>query len=704
MRFLDPLLLTGLAAAALPLLIHLINRRRARRHRFAAMELVLRSNKRTARRFRLKQLLLLVVRTLAIAAVPFAMARPFAVTETGTAVVPAGTPTSVVLVVDDSMSMRWSDGGDSLLRRAVEEAQAVVAGLSEQDNAALVLAGAPPRALVAELTYDRRALQEALAAIRPTWRRTDLAGAVTQAAGLLEASPLAAQRILLLSDLQAAGFEPTRLPEPGSPEVVVVDLAPEGGGTNRAITDVKAERAAESGPDVWRFDVTVRASGADAGGEVPLSLMLNGASAARGFVGVEAGKPAHKVFRATLPEGGVDNGRVVLEGDGLPADDERAFSVRVRPRLRVLVVNGDPRSVRYEDEVFYLEKALLPSAGGRSGLRPRIVLPAALAEVDLAAWDVVILANVGEAPEGVAARLVDWVGRGGGLLLTAGDQMAPDRVGWLDPLLPARIREIRVLTPESGREPARLAPVSGSTSLVDVFAGPGGEGLRAATFSRHLLLEPNLEPDRRTLLELSDGAPALVERRLGRGRVLLLTTSADLDWSGLAASTGFLPLLQELCFHAAGAPTRKRPPVVEVGGAALLPVPEGAQGARVEAPDGRVRTLGAPEVAGRAEVALPDTSEPGLYHVEFSGRDGQLLGERDIVLAPPSEESDLTPLPAEVRTALAGGAADLRDQAQASPERRSNLWPWALLLLILLLLSEASLLVRRRRALPPLQL
>lgn len=696
MRFLDPLLLAGLAAAALPILIHLINRRRARQHRFAALELVLRSHRRTASRYRLRQILLLVVRTLALVAIPFALARPYLLTATGATVLPDGRPTSLVLVVDDSMSMRWSDGGETLLERAVDEARTVLAGMSDGDEAALVLAGSPPRAPVADRTSDREALGRALDAIAPTWRRTDLAGAISMAAGLLEGSPHEARRVVLISDLQAAGFEPAGLPGEGGPEVVVVDVAPEGGGANRAVVGIVAEPAPEADPGAWRFDAMVRASGSGEAVEVPISLELDGSVAARGFVRASPGEVVHKVFRVALPEGGVRRGRIALEADGLPGDDGRDFSVRSRPSLRVLLVNGDPRGVPYEDEVLYLEKALRPSAGGGSRLRPQVVLPAALADTDLATYDVVILANVGEVPDGVSGKLLDRIDRGGGLVVTAGDRMTPDRLGWAAPLLPAVVREVWASGPESGREPLRVETAAGTLALQELFAGAGGEGLRSAAVRRHLLLEPSLEPDRRVLLALSDGSPLLSERRVGRGRVLLLTTSADLDWSDLAASTAFLPLVQELCYHAAGAGVRARLPEAESGGAATVGIPDGARSAEVTDPDGRRRVVGPARVEGSAELTLEDASQPGLYTVAFSDAAGALVGERDLVVVPPAEESDLTPLPEEIGAALAGGAADVRDGAGASPERRTNLWPWALLILVLLLLSEASLLVRRR--------
>ena len=386
----------------------------------------------------------------------------------------------------------------------------------------------------------------------------------------------------------------------------------------------------------------------------------------------------------------------------LEADDVRAFSLRVRPSLQVLLVNGDPRTIPYNDEVFYLEKALLPGAGASSRLRPRVVQTFALATLDLSHVDVVILANVGEAPAGVAATLDAFVRRGGGLIVAAGDRMAGPRARWVDRLLPAPVRGIRKLGRDTGAPPVRLGPPPAGLPMFELFRGPAGEGLRAATFDRYLLVAPTREDDRTTLLSFGDGAPALMERRMGEGRVLLLTTTVDRDWSDLAVSTGFLPLMQEACHHVARSTARSNARSAMVGGPVTAPIPEGARSAEWRDPSGAVTPVPDEAFEGADRVSLSVAERPGVYSVTFRDRRSHQLRVEDVVVGSPPEESDLTPLSPELFAALSGPPSPEGDAEGAAPppERRADLWPWSLLALMFLLLAETALVVRRRRA-PP---
>lgn len=721
MSFLDPLFLAGLGVAAVPVVIHLINRRKARLHRFAALEFVLRSQKRTARKWKIKQFLLLLVRTLAILAIPLALARPYLSLAGGTvASLPGGVPASVVFVVDDSMSMAWDEGSGSLIEQALGEVRQAVGNLGEGDNAAIILAGSPARAVVPELTFDRAALLAALDEVTAAHRSTALAGALGLAWGLLETSALEARRVVVLTDAQAAGFDLAKLPWPagGGPQVIIRDLTRGELRANRAVVGVQAAPAPEAGPFAWRFQVSVAAAGMTEGGragddaaevaavETQVSLEVDGRVVAQGFVSPSPGDVEIKTFTAPIGGDGVRRGRVLLGpagggGDGLRLDDERAFSLRVRPSLQVLVVNGDPRTIPYSDEVFYLEKALLPGAGAGSRLRPRVVQTSALASMDLAGVDVVFLANVGEAPPGAASTLESWVRRGGGLIVSAGDRMAGPGGRWMDGLLPAPVRGVRRLGRDTGAPPVRLGPPPAGLPMFDLFRGTAGEGLRAATFDRYLLVSPGPDDQRTTLLSFGDGAPALLERQLGEGRVLLLTSTVDRDWSDLAVSTGFLPLMQEACHHVARSAIRSSSKVAVYGATVHVPPPSTARDADWQGPpEGRRVAVAAEALQALDGVALPAGAAPGVHTITFRDRVGRVVSQEDVVVVAPGEESDLTPLAADVVAALSGAAPLAKGGPLAGtppPDRRADLWPWSLLLLIFLLLAETSLLVRRRR-------
>ena len=215
-------------------------------------------------------------------------------------------------------------------------------------------------------------------------------------------------------------------------------------------------------------------------------------------------------------------------------------------------------------------------------------------------------------------------------------------------------------------------------------------------------MAPTRDDDRTTLLSFGDGAPALMQRRLGEGRVLLLTTTVDRDWSDLAVSTGFLPLMQEACHHVARSTARSNARSVLVGGPVTAPIPEGARSAEWRDPAGGVTPVPASALEGADRVSLSVAERPGVYSVTFRDRRSHELRVEDVVAGSPTEESDLTPASPEVFAALSGppAPADDGEAAAPPPERRADLWPWSLLALMFLLLAETALVVRRRRE-PP---
>jgi len=698
-RFLDPLLLLGLLAVGIPLVIHLLDRRNPPRVPFAAVEFILRSQRKRAHRFRIRQLLLLLARMLLLAGLAFAFARPQWLTE-APSLAAAGPPTATVVVLDDSLSLQLRvDGEEPLFERARELAAEVFAGQRPEDSGGIVRASTPLGPPLVASSFDRRALSEALAEVQVGYGGTDLAGAIAQAAALLSASPLPRKRIVVVSDLQAAGFDPARLPTLGAEaevELVLVPVVPPEAPGNRAVTAVELTPASEQGPLAFRIVATVAGFGTLASGEVELQLEVDGQSVNAGVVRLEGGRGSKEfVHRFATP--GLHHGLVRLPPDALAADDRRHFALEVQRQIRVLLVNGDPRSTAQQDELFYLERALQPGAEQLSRLAPTVLSVPLLAGAPLDEYDVVVLANVsGLGADGVA-ELERFVRRGGGLLVAAGDNVETARYNAeLLPLLPRALRGVQRLTPAGGSEAQGLGTLRGGSPVVAPLLGAAGEGLRAARFWSWLLLEPGAsEGELLVHLALSSGAPILVERPLGRGRVALLTTTLDRDWTDLAIRTGYLPLVQELLLRLADAQQSGIQQPVLVAAPFTVPRPGWVQQVTLQPPGRRPRTLDAAELPERRELEVTDGDRPGIYRVLLTGGpDGPVQAKDQAVVTDPAESDPRLLSEAEL-TALARAPGTEAGARPASSLRPIDLWPWALLLLLALLLGEALLLLRR---------
>ena len=707
MHFLAPALLLGLAAAALPWIIHRIGRRRARPVRFAAMELILRAEREVSARRRLRDVALLVARTGLAAALPLAFARPFTEVRSDLPAVTTHSQ-SAVIVLDDSASMRRSLRRDQTpFEVARARARDIVEHLSADSEVALVLASegsAPP---VAELSSDRPRVTAALAGVTASARRADFAAALRRATQILGSSTRADRLIYVATDLQATGWEdvsPALLA--AGPQIVVLDASGGEPWSNRAVVGLGAEPAPEEGAQGIAVVAEIANYAAEPARNLGITLRLDGAEVARGFVDVPAGGRARKRFVHSV-SGSARQAEVVIDQDGFPLDDRRACRVEASRGLRVLLVDGDPRTVRTEDEVFFLEAAL--RAGG-SSFSVTTVSPDDLANRDLAAYGAVFLANVARPNAATAAALTRYVEAGGGLFISVGDRVDADT--WnqtMTKLLPQPLGLKRSAAALPGAHPEgetvdlrpaeRLAPIDRRHPLLAAFPARG-EGLASARFFQFLLLAPVAEaPGRRIVLRYENGAPALVDAEVGRGRVLLLTTSVDREWTDLPIRPGFLPLVQEAARYLAAVPTGDATATITVGGKRELLL--GPEDRRIEVvkPNGESRWL-SPAARGadtraRHTVVFDDTDEPGLYRVRAARADGTVDERPDAAFAVTldASESDPTRLPEAKRP----DRANARATGGPPPVRRLELWHALGAAVIGLVLLESLLTVRFRR-------
>ena len=202
--FLNPLFLYGLAAAGAPVLIHLINRRRAKPLRFPAVRFVLRANQRIARRYKLRQLLLLALRTLAILVFASVLARPV-LTEEGTLLTGGGPPVALVVIFDTSMSLGYSGATGLRMDSARALLDSYLEQLRSEDSVALLATNADQPA-APQLSSEVSRVRGAAARLQPTFGRADFRAAIANAYQLLSTSAATRKQILILTDRQEAGW------------------------------------------------------------------------------------------------------------------------------------------------------------------------------------------------------------------------------------------------------------------------------------------------------------------------------------------------------------------------------------------------------------------------------------------------------------------------------------------------------------------
>ncbi|MCC7384704.1 MAG: VWA domain-containing protein [Deltaproteobacteria bacterium] len=733
MSFLQPLMLLGLLGALVPIIIHLIQRRRPRRQPFAAIEFVLKSVERVERRWRLRRFLLLAARVAVISALALAAARPLIGEHSATTAAARG-PEQVAIVIDTTLSMRARFGTDqSAFDRARALARDRIRRLGPEDRAILVAADSEPRLLVPKPTASPSELALALDRLKPGWGHGELSDAITVAArGLASANAGSANadsagetgspetapaprgaRIVVLSDLAGHGIRSAAdLQASGGGETAALELIDVAASVrpdarrNRGLTEIEVVNAPGQAPRTVDARVKIRAFGLEGDrdrGPAASDISLRGEDGSElyaGSVDIPAVGTIDKTLTHAFPEPGFIPVSVALEPDALAEDDVRYAIADVRHSVRALIVDGEPSGLPKEDEIFYLEAAL--AAGARDQPTPRVITADDLGHEDLSGvYEVVILAGVSAFTPSDGPRLVAFVEGGGGLLISGTHSLDVDLYNAeLGRVLPRKLRGLKSLGDAAGGGiPVGFAEPKLDHPVMSIFGADALPGLLSANTRAYLLLEPERQKEAVVLLNYEDGQPALIEGEAGRGRVAILTTSIDRDLTDLPIRPAFLPLMRRLLLHLGGALASPAPRQVLVGEPRTISVPSGVTQLEVLGPDGKTTRLER-ELVGQHEIRFDDTRVPGRYAV----RSAQSVGgdPEDFVVNVDPRESDLRPLRTDEAMAVLTGAQrpaeEGRDLAAiasshfANPERVAAVLLAAMLLAFLL----ESLLIARR--------
>lgn len=603
LTFLNPAMLLGLVAAAVPVIIHLMSRRRARRVEFSDLRFLQLAEAQQARRRGIQRWLLLLLRVLIIACLALAAARPH------WGGLPGGGGRAVLFVLDASASMQAQEpDGRTRFTAAVELAGGMLRTLPADASVHALLAGATPVPLFATWLPAGPGAEAALAAAAVTDGASDLAQALRTAARLVREAPVRPVEVVLLSDLQAAPHpeleDAARELAAAGARVLLRSLGDDvpGGGVLDILLPGRALRPGETA----EIQALVRPERADQ----TFWLELSGRRVAE----VSAPAPAEPggvvtlTFPLAVPGPGLHTGWIGKDPDRLPVDDTRPFFLEVPARLEALLVHGADRDALGRGGWRYLARALAPGGDERGLVRLRTAPIDDLVASDLVGLDLLVLVDAGRPGSRLGGALQDWLSAGGGLLVIAGDPtQAEDLSESILPLLelPRRL-EWRV-RPADQAERARVVDPSHPV-LADLDA-EALASLSAARWHRYFALD---EGEARVILTGESGAPLLLEGELGQGRWALLPFHLRRDATDLMLNPLFLPLVQRLAARLAAGDEHATSQ--DAGTAPVLSL----------SPD-RLR-LRPGETATRLEVLLPPDRRPQPAVLTWQGAQPVLSG------------------------------------------------------------------------------
>src|SRR3989304_319530 len=204
--FLSPILLFCILGASLPIIIHLINKKKTVSHKFAAIDFILQTNKRISIKFKLRHLILLILRASLPVFLAIALAKPFIKTFSG-GVSGENIPTSNVIILDDSYSMQYYNHNESFFISAKNAAKEIINNLTKNDDAAVITCSSIKSQVLPELDYDKKNLLNFIEQLQPSFATTHIAPALDVAIEVLTSAKASIKRIFLLTDLTRNGWD-----------------------------------------------------------------------------------------------------------------------------------------------------------------------------------------------------------------------------------------------------------------------------------------------------------------------------------------------------------------------------------------------------------------------------------------------------------------------------------------------------------------
>jgi hypothetical protein len=649
----------ALGALAIPVIVHLIFRWQSRQVELGTIRFLTEILRENARRRQLKRWLLLAMRLACVALLALLFMRPYLLARQA-----AAKDRFVAILIDQSASMGLGTTGGRAVDRAVARARELLrqSGQDTRWEVALFDHEVHPLSAANTQPADRQASLDNLEPPDALYDATDYGAAISWARDVCLSARQGRKEVYVLTDLQRSGLDWTSTEEFPADVVVHIEDLGKPLVNNIAVTSAEMSKTVPRPGEPLTVDVSIFNFGPLPQPDEPVTLVLSSGNRTHRLeqsATFEPGKVTQFAFEVPGLPAGQWTGTVQIDvDDELSFDNQRHVAVEVAPPLGVLLVDGAEAPARVLSETYYLEAALRLAGPGESfaegPFQPREVRFADSGLPPLEDIAVVVLANVGGLSSAEAARVADFVEAGGKLLVFTGENVTAESC---ETLQTSGLAAGEVLgTVRSSDLPFRWQTWQELHPLFEPFRDPQHGDLRRLSFDAYTRIDP--AADARVLASFRDGAPALVDRTVGRGRVLWFTSAASRGWSDWPRSRLFVPLVHQMLLDLAGltgsGPVRHvRLDAATAGTSGLAPGVIPRDGYRdvvnVSPRESETDRCTVEEFAQRFELTLPTTTD-------------EARGPSPVVAA--------------------GAKFDLRDH---------ELWQYVALALVLLVCSEAFL-------------
>jgi hypothetical protein len=688
MTFLNLAMIGGILAFNIPIIIHLLNRKRPQVIKWGAMHLLEQVVCVNRKRLRLEQIILLLVRAAIPALLALCMMAPVL---TGCQDLAGGSRSSVVILLDNSYSMS-AGGANSNHAAATKAAGDILRNLRDGSDASVVTMAGGAGPLLDSPTVRTSLLTDELNKRTACYGMADVPASLEVGAGILSHMTQPKRDMIVITDFQRVSWaaEQSALRARLGQWRKDSDLAPtltflrvgRESSDNMAITDVALSRVTVGVGQKVNIRANLKNFGEKAYPSLRVYLDVDGQRRGVTEVSLGAGEDGQVIFSHAFDQPGSHVVKLTADGDAtLKEDNEYLAAVQVLDRLPILLIDGDPAPAGepLRGETGFLSTALQPFKEGKVELadllEARVIRAADFKADTIDREKAVVLANVERLTDEQVRTLDGFVRGGGGLVIFPGNRINAE---WYNAALfdhgagplPARFTSLKGGLADPSQRTAIAAQNYAHPALA-MFNDRRNGNLSASEISAWYGLEPAEGAAAVTIAaRLESGDPLLMEKRHGDGAVLLFATACDADWSNLPARPFYVPLMQQIVSYAASSvePSRN----VQVGQPLLAVLPRAAVGRRATLtdPSGRRHPITIADRGSRGAMEFRDTRQLGLYTLDFA-RDSEAESPAlHFVVSSPRQESDLRQLSPDEIDKL---AADMSAQVVTSIEEYSDL-------------------------------
>ncbi|RKU17685.1 hypothetical protein C6501_03560 [Candidatus Poribacteria bacterium] len=685
--------IAGTIGASIPLIIHLLNRERARRLIFSTVRFIQMSHQTNVQRHKLKRLLLLLMRILMLILLGLAFARPFIAADP-TDAPELGGVRNAVIILDTSYSMQYEDVFATAKKEAIDRLDS----LESADAVALILSADKARKVL-PIDSEHNHIRTAIESAETTNYTTDYLDAIQTADEILQEVAAGQKQIYLIADLQKSGWENFLETDRLSPDVHIefVNVAVEQP-NNRAITGINVPPVVLIEQKDTELVARIHNFSTERVEKLPVTLYIDNSKVETTQLDIEPNDSADATFKMKidLQSESVHTGWVEIDADTLEIDNRYYFTVQSMKSIKVHAVNGEQKRADIDDETFFLTRALknVGDEGAPIDYTESTTFPSAAA---LQQYDVLILANLSTLSSAEAERLKTYVNAGGGLIITLGDKVDASAYqqllgGTENPLMPCTLMQA-VGDPIGKEEFQVIASVDYRHPIFMPFSNPNHGDFGKGRFYRYFQTAPTSEAV--AIAAFDDGSPAVLEKIYGNGRVLCFTSTIDREWNDLPIHGVYLPFLHETIKYLALKQAGKVPDY-RVGDSVEYNGDQDDAGKEVAVfdPDRKETRMTLNE---QGNLFYENTENPGIYSVHASGKSARYFvvnadtAESDLALRNPEELTSMLIGSTEVDRAPAELTPEVERKYEEDVEKNQGIATYLLLAVFALAITEMFL-------------